>query len=95
MGFTEEASAFMQWLTRAPATSATGGHGSARCSIMYGIDGRRELAGGRPSTTWEGYRGSRPVRIGNGAAGQLQLDIYGELIDAVYLLQQALDADLP
>ena len=51
---------------------------------MYGIDGRREL----PETIlghWEGYRGSAPVRIGNGAADQLQLDIYGELIDSVYL----------
>jgi len=51
---------------------------------MYGIDGRTEL----PEETLdhlEGYRGSRPVRIGNGASRQLQLDIYGELMDAVYL----------
>src|SRR4029077_13300044 len=51
---------------------------------MYGIDGRTEL----PEETLdhlEGYRGSRPVRIGNGAAQQLQLDATGELIDAVYL----------
>ena len=51
---------------------------------MYGIDGRLEL----PEETLdhlEGYRGSAPVRIGNAAAEQLQLDIYGELIDSVYL----------
>ncbi len=52
--------------------------------IMYGIDGRHEM----PEETLdhlEGYRGSRPVRIGNGACEQLQLDIYGELMDSVYL----------
>jgi GH15 family glucan-1,4-alpha-glucosidase len=51
---------------------------------MYGIDGRHQL----PEETLdhlEGYRGSRPVRIGNGACEQLQLDIYGELMDSVYL----------
>ena len=52
--------------------------------IMYGIDGRHDL---KEETLdhLEGYKGSRPVRIGNGAYGQLQMDIYGELIDAVYL----------
>ncbi len=51
---------------------------------MYGIDGRAEL---KEETLdhLEGYRGSRPVRIGNAASRQLQLDIYGELLDAVYL----------
>jgi GH15 family glucan-1,4-alpha-glucosidase len=51
---------------------------------MYGIDGRHDL----PEETldhFEGYRGSAPVRVGNAAAGQLQLDIYGELVDSVYL----------
>ena len=51
---------------------------------MYGIDGRAELPE-EELTHLEGYRGSAPVRIGNGAANQLQLDIYGELIDSVYL----------
>ena len=51
---------------------------------MYGIDGRSDLQE-EVLTHLEGYRGSAPVRIGNGAANQLQLDIYGELIDAVYL----------
>jgi len=53
-------------------------------NIMYGIDGRHEL----PEETLEhleGYRGSKPVRVGNHAYNQLQLDIYGELIDSIYL----------
>jgi GH15 family glucan-1,4-alpha-glucosidase len=52
--------------------------------IMYGIDGHHQM----PEQTLdhlEGYRGSRPVRVGNGACEQLQLDIYGELMDSVYL----------
>ena len=52
--------------------------------IMYGIDGRRELTE-ESLEHLDGYKGSKPVRIGNGAYGQLQLDIYGELIDAIYL----------
>ena len=51
---------------------------------MYGIDGRHELDEDVLDHL-EGYRGSRPVRVGNGAAGQLQLDIYGELINSIYL----------
>jgi GH15 family glucan-1,4-alpha-glucosidase len=51
---------------------------------MYGIDGRTELTE-ETLDHLEGYRGSRPVRIGNAAHEQLQLDIYGELLDAVYL----------
>jgi len=80
LGFHSESKAFMQWL-------------AARCrdlgpneplQIMYGTDGRRDLTEVELSH-WEGYRGSSPVRIGNGAHGQVQLDIYGELLDAVYL----------
>jgi GH15 family glucan-1,4-alpha-glucosidase len=82
LGFTEEAGAFMDWLTDRfrEGTEASGDP----LQTMYGIDGRREL----PEETLdhlEGYRGSAPVRIGNAAADQLQLDIYGELIDSVYL----------
>jgi GH15 family glucan-1,4-alpha-glucosidase len=51
---------------------------------MYGIDGRAELPE-HELPHLEGYRGSAPVRVGNGAATQLQLDIYGALIDSVYL----------
>src|SRR6516225_2302902 len=56
-------------------------------AILYGLDGRHDL----PEETLshlEGYRGSRPVRIGNAAVGQLQLDIYGELLDSVYLFNK-------
>jgi GH15 family glucan-1,4-alpha-glucosidase len=85
LGFTEEASAFMDWLTDRTRESQQGPPGSSGpLQIMYGIDGRREL----PEIElphWAGYCGSRPVRIGNGAADQLQLDIYGELIDSIYL----------
>ena len=83
LGFTEEAAAFMDWLT-ARFRESDGGGPSGPLQIMYGIDGRHEL----PESTldhFEGYEGSAPVRIGNGAATQLQLDIYGELIDSVYL----------
>src|SRR5262249_1189574 len=52
--------------------------------LMDGIGGRTELTE-ETLDHLDGYRGSRPVRIGNGAHGQLQLDIYGELMDAVYL----------
>jgi GH15 family glucan-1,4-alpha-glucosidase len=82
LGFTDEAAAFMGWLTDRFRDCREGGSGPLQ--IMYGIDGRSEL----PEEVLEhleGYRGSAPVRIGNGAAEQLQLDIYGELIDSVYL----------
>src|SRR3712207_4547189 len=83
LGFTDEAAAFMDWLTdRFRESTGTGPSGPLQ--IMYGIDGRAEL----PEEVLghlEGYRGSAPVRIGNGAATQRQLDIYGELIDSVYL----------
>ena len=80
VGFTDEAAKFMHWL-------------EARChelnpdgslQIMYGIDGRHTLTE-ESLDHLEGYQGSRPVRVGNGAYNQLQLDIYGELMDSVYL----------
>jgi len=83
LGFTEEAEAFMGWLTdrfRGPDVQ----HPSGPLQIMYGIDGREELTE-ETLDHLEGYRGSAPVRIGNGAADQVQLDIYGELIDSIYL----------
>ena len=54
---------------------------------MYRVDGSSDLARSR-STHWEGYRGSRPVRIGNGAATSVQLDIYGEAMDSIYFADQ-------
>ncbi len=79
IGFTEEAGAFMQWLE-----ARCHERGDDPLQIVYGIDGDVDL------TEFEldhldGYRGSKPVRIGNGAHDQRQLDIYGELMDAVYL----------
>jgi GH15 family glucan-1,4-alpha-glucosidase len=82
LGFTEEAEAFMGWLTDRFRESA--GRGDGPLQIMYGVDGRADLEEA-VLDHFEGYAGSAPVRIGNGAAEQLQLDIYGELIDSVYL----------
>jgi GH15 family glucan-1,4-alpha-glucosidase len=82
IGFTEEAAQFMNWLSsrwRDPDSS-----GGGPLQLMYGVDGRSELTE-ESLDHLEGYRGSRPVRIGNAAHEQLQLDIYGELMDAVYL----------
>jgi GH15 family glucan-1,4-alpha-glucosidase len=82
IGFTEEASAFKDWLQDRWHEADDSDTGPLQ--LMYGIDGRSEL----PEETLdhlEGYRGSAPVRIGNGAYRQFQLDIYGELMDAVYL----------
>ena len=80
LGYTEEAAAFMGWIgQRCRAASA-----AVPLQIMYGIDGRTDLAE-EELAHLGGYQGSRPVRIGNGACAQLQLDIYGELLDAVYL----------
>ncbi len=82
LGFTQEAEAFTGWLSGRFDDGRKGESGPLQ--IMYGIDGRAELEE-ITLDHLEGYRGSRPVRIGNGAADQLQLDIYGELIDSVYL----------
>jgi GH15 family glucan-1,4-alpha-glucosidase len=80
IGFTEEAEAFMGWLEERCYEPKPDG----LLQLMYGIDGRTELTE-ETLEHLDGYRGSRPVRIGNGAYDQLQLDIYGELMDAVYL----------
>jgi GH15 family glucan-1,4-alpha-glucosidase len=76
-GYTEEASAWHNWLLRAVAGSP------ANMQIMYGIMGERRLlewqAGWLP-----GYEGAQPVRVGNAAHAQVQLDVYGELIDAFH-----------
>ncbi len=83
VGLNDEALRFMSWI-------------EARCrevepdgtlQTVYGIDGRRTLTE-ETLGHLEGYRGSRPVRIGNAASEQLQLDIYGELLDSVYLFNK-------
>lgn len=80
LGFTDEAAQFMHWVE---ARCNDGGNNGG-LQIMYGIDGRKDL---QESVlhNFEGYCKSAPVRIGNGAADQLQLDIYGELLDSIYL----------
>ncbi len=80
IGFTDEAAKFMDWLERCSHDLNPDGS----LQIMYGIDGRQELIE-ETLDHLEGYKGSSPVRIGNGAYNQLQLDIYGELLDSVYL----------
>jgi GH15 family glucan-1,4-alpha-glucosidase len=76
-GYYEEAQAWREWLSRAAAGRPD------QIQIMYGIAGERRL------TEWElpwlpGYEGSRPVRVGNDAHRQLQLDVYGELMNAIH-----------
>ncbi|MDN0196403.1 glycoside hydrolase family 15 protein [Streptomyces sp. S.PNR 29] len=82
LGFTGEAEAFMHFVTR--HISPGDGKPSGPLQIMYGIDGRTDLPE-RELTHLEGHQGSAPVRVGNDAADQLQLDIYGALIDSIYL----------
>jgi GH15 family glucan-1,4-alpha-glucosidase len=82
-GYTEEASAWRDWLLRAVAGDP------ADLQIMYSLHGRRRL----PETelTWlAGYQGSKPVRIGNAAAEQLQLDVWGEVLDCLSLTRASL-----
>jgi GH15 family glucan-1,4-alpha-glucosidase len=85
LGFTEEAAAFGGWLTDRFREEHKGESGPLQ--IMYAIDGNPDLEE-QILDHWEGYRGSAPVRVGNGAAGQLQLDIYGELVDSIYLFNK-------
>jgi len=83
LGFTYEAGRFMDWLKERCGDLKPDGS----LQIMYGIRGEKNI----PESTldhWEGYRKSAPVRIGNAAADQLQLDIYGEMMDSVYLFNK-------
>jgi GH15 family glucan-1,4-alpha-glucosidase len=81
LGFYDEALKFSDWLEdRCRETDP----GDPQLQIVYAVDGGRDLTE-HELPHLEGYLGSRPVRIGNGAYDQLQLDVYGELMDAVYL----------
>ncbi|MGH3564387.1 MAG: glycoside hydrolase family 15 protein [Mycobacterium sp.] len=83
-GYVDEAKAWREWLVRAVAGDP------AELQIMYGLDGTRRLP--EQTLDWlSGYESSTPVRIGNGAAGQFQLDVWGEVLDGLNL---ALDAGL-
>ncbi|MDQ0846959.1 glycoside hydrolase family 15 protein [Streptomyces sp. V1I6] len=84
LGFTEEADAFRAWLGRLRVGNGPNGE---PLQIMYRVDGEPHLDE-EVLDHWEGWRGSAPVRTGNGAADQLQMDIYGE---AVYALSQSTD----
>jgi len=81
LGYLDEAAAFGVWL-RDRVTESKGGNGSGPVKIMYRVDGTSNLTE-ESLDHFEGWRGSRPVRIGNGAADQLQLDIYGEALDGI------------
>jgi GH15 family glucan-1,4-alpha-glucosidase len=85
VGFTEEAARFRDWL--ASRWEERDSHCDGPLQLMYAVDGRSDLAEAELPHL-DGYAGSRPVRIGNAAHGQLQLDIYGELMDAVYLFNK-------
>jgi GH15 family glucan-1,4-alpha-glucosidase len=80
-GYTEEAKAWSEWLLRAVAGSPS------QLQILYGAAGERDL----PEMEihhLDGYEGSKPVRVGNAASQQFQLDVYGELMDAMHLARQ-------
>ncbi len=84
-GYNDEATAWQDWLLRALAGSPD------QVQIMYGLRGERQLV------EWEadwlpGYEGSKPVRVGNAASNQVQLDIYGEMLDCFYHAQRNLAA---
>lgn len=80
-GYYNEARAWREWLERAVAGSPS------QIQIMYGIAGERRL--GEWTVPWlPGYEDAQPVRIGNAAAQQLQIDVYGELMDALYLARK-------
>jgi GH15 family glucan-1,4-alpha-glucosidase len=83
LGFTEEAAAFGDWLRKRVEEQTTNGSGPLR--IMYRVDGSSDLVE-ETLDHFEGYMGSRPVRIGNAASDQLQLDIYGEAMNSIYVL---------
>lgn len=83
LGYLDEASAFMDWVQR----RCEAADAERDVMIMYAVDGSEHIPE-QVLDHLEGYRGSRPVRIGNNAVGQRQLDVYGELMDSVYLFNR-------
>jgi GH15 family glucan-1,4-alpha-glucosidase len=81
LGYTEEAHAFTRWLRRLSYSSGDD------LQIMYGIRGERDLVE-QELLHLNGYRNSRPVRIGNGAAKQKQLDVFGEVLDCIHFFRR-------
>ena len=88
LGYHEEAEDFFGWL------DSLGIPRQKRLQIMYALDGKSCLPE-RKLEHLEGYRGSRPVRVGNAAFDQKQLDVYGEVLDAVYLYHERARRDIP
>lgn len=88
LGYNDEASDFFGWL------DALGVPRAKHLQIMYTLDGKTCLPE-RTLEHLEGYRGSRPVRTGNAAHQQTQLDVYGEVLDAVYLYHRRTRRDIP
>ncbi|HEY6346495.1 MAG TPA: glycoside hydrolase family 15 protein [Bryobacteraceae bacterium] len=84
IGFQTEAAAFYKWIHDYAGKHAHPNQRTATLFTVFGERGPEEVTLGH----WEGYRGSGPVRIGNGAVSQLQMDIYGELLDSLYLLNK-------
>ncbi|MBS1616654.1 MAG: glycoside hydrolase family 15 protein [Bacteroidetes bacterium] len=76
LGFMKEAEAFLTWIQRQSEQGPL--------QLMYAVDGQSKLDE-KTLDHWEGYKGSRPIRIGNLAHKQLQLDVYGDLLDTIYL----------
>ncbi len=85
LGFLEEAGAFMGWIWKVLDREVDCPKGNL-LQLMYRIDGSADLT--EENLDWSGYRNSRPVRIGNAASDQVQLDIYGELMDSIYLFDK-------
>ncbi len=83
LGYLDEMADFMRWIS-ARAAEYTEGGDKGLLQALYGIGGEREIPE-ENLTHLEGYRGSAPVRLGNSAYDQLQLDVYGTLMDSVYL----------
>ena len=81
-GYRKEAASWRDWLLRAVAGDPS------QMQILYGIAGERQIP--ELEIDWlAGYEGSRPVRVGNAAIGQFQLDVFGELMDALYVARRS------